>query len=149
MTAARRPYNDSLQIMSHCLRKSVIGMYLLWWCHLEMLRIPGIDNCSQPHKNSMISTLQWRHNGRDSVSNHQPRKCLLSRLIRRRSKKTSKLRVTDLCVGNSTETGEFPAQMASNAKNVSIWWRHHEKLHYLPAIVLFVGVRMTLGGSSV
>ena len=24
-------------------------------------------------------------------------------------------------------TGEFPAQMASNAENVSIWWRHHEK----------------------
>ena len=23
-------------------------------------------------------------------------------------------------------TGEFPAQMASNAENVSIWWRHHE-----------------------
>ena len=23
------------------------------------------------------------------------------------------------------ETGEFPAQMASNADNVSIWWRHH------------------------
>ena len=22
--------------------------------------------------------------------------------------------------------GEFPAQMASNAENVSIWWRHHE-----------------------
>ena len=24
----------------------------------------------------------------------------------------------------SFETGEFPAQMASNAENVSIWWRH-------------------------
>ena len=24
-------------------------------------------------------------------------------------------------------TGEFPAQMASNAENASIWWRHHEK----------------------
>ena len=24
-------------------------------------------------------------------------------------------------------TGEFPAQMASNAENVSIWWRHHDK----------------------
>ena len=24
--------------------------------------------------------------------------------------------------------GEFPAQMASNAENVSIWWRHHELL---------------------
>ena len=23
-------------------------------------------------------------------------------------------------------TGEFPAQMGSNAVNVSIWWRHHE-----------------------
>ena len=29
-------------------------------------------------------------------------------------------------VGNSPEAGEFPAQMASNAENVSIWWRHHE-----------------------
>ena len=25
----------------------------------------------------------------------------------------------------SPGTGEFPAQMASNAENVSIWWRHH------------------------
>ena len=25
-----------------------------------------------------------------------------------------------------TGTGKFPAQMASNAENVSIWWRHHE-----------------------
>ena len=51
--------------------------------------------------------------------------CLLNRSFGRRSKKTSKLRVTGLCVGNSPETGEFPAQMASNAENVSIWWRHH------------------------
>ena len=43
----------------------------------------------------------------------------------RRSKKTSKLRVTGLCAGNSPGTGEFPTQRASNAKNVSIWWRHH------------------------
>ena len=69
--------------------------------------------------------LLWRHNGRDSVSNHQPHDCLFNCLFRRRSKKTSKLRVTGLCVGNSPGTGEFPAQMASNAENVSIWWRHH------------------------
>ena len=41
------------------------------------------------------------------------------------SKKTSKLRVTGLCAGNSPGTSEFPAQMASYAENVSIWWRHH------------------------
>ena len=39
--------------------------------------------------------------------------------------KTSKLRVTGLCAGNSPVTDEFPAQKASNAENVSIWWRHH------------------------
>ena len=72
------------------------------------------------------NTLRWRHNERDSVSNHQPRDGLLNCLFRRRSKKTSKLRVTGLCVGNSPGTGEFPAQMASNAENVSIWWRHHD-----------------------
>ena len=77
-------------------------------------------------------SLHWRHNGRDSVSNHQPYDCLLNRLFRRRSKKTWKLRVIGLCVGNSPGTGEFPAQMASNAENASIWWRHHafKKLPY-------------------
>ena len=51
--------------------------------------------------------------------------CLLKLLFRCRSKKTSNLRVTDLCVGNSPVTGGFPTQMASNAGNVSIRWRHH------------------------
>ena len=70
------------------------------------------------------NALQWHHNGRDSISNHQSRECLLSRLIRRRSKKTSKLHVTGLCAGNSPETGEFPAKRTSNVENVSIWWHH-------------------------
>ena len=37
--------------------------------------------------------------------------------------------VTGLCEGNSPVTGEFPTQRASNAENVSIWWRHHEYFH--------------------
>ena len=69
--------------------------------------------------------LQWRHDGRDGVLNHQPHHCLFNRWFRRRPRKTSKLRVTGLCAGNSPVTGEFPAQRASNAENVSIWWRHH------------------------
>ena len=69
--------------------------------------------------------LHWRHNGHYNVSNHQPHDCLLNRLFRRRSKENIKLCVTGLCARNSLETGEFPAQMASNAENVSIWWRHH------------------------
>ena len=73
----------------------------------------------------IIHSLHWRHNGRDGVSNHQPYHYLLYRIFRRRSKKTSKFRVTGLCAVNSPVTGEFPAQMVSNAENASIWWRHH------------------------
>ena len=81
-------------------------IHVIFWCNIDW-------------------SLQWRRNGRDSVSNHQPQHCLLSRVFRRRSKKTSKLRVTGLCVGNSPVTDEFPAQRASNTENASIWWRHH------------------------
>ena len=45
--------------------------------------------------------LYWRHKDHGGVSNHQPRGCLLNRLFRCRWKKTSKLRVTGLCAGNS------------------------------------------------
>ena len=74
-----------------------------------------------------LSTLQWRHNGHDGVSNHQPHHCLLNLLSGRGSKKTSKVRVIRLCMGNSSGTGEFPTQMVSNAENASIWWRHRER----------------------
>ena len=40
-----------------------------------------------------------------------------------------KFRVTGPCARNSPVTGEFPAQRASNAENVYIWWRHHEVGH--------------------
>ena len=49
----------------------------------------------------LTSSLHWRHNDYDGVSNHQSHGCLLNRLFRRRSKKTSKIRVTGLCAGNS------------------------------------------------
>ena len=79
------------------------------------------------HTGETYCALRWRHNDHSGVSNHQPHGCLPNRLFRRKSKKTSKLRVTGLCAGNSPGTGEFPAQMASYAENVSIWWRHQGK----------------------
>ena len=72
----------------------------------------------------LLKSLRWRHNGRDDVSNHQSHDCLPNHLFR--SKKTLQLHVTGLCAGNSPFTGEFPAQRASNAENISIWLRHHE-----------------------
>ena len=58
-------------------------------------------NCTSSLKSSSdkiilhdISSLQWRHNGCDGISNHQPDDYLLNCVFRRRSKKTSKLRLT-------------------------------------------------------
>ena len=73
----------------------------------------------------VTAPLQWRHNGRNGVSNYQPYDCLLNSLFRPRSKKTSKLCVTALCAVKSPVNGEFPAQMANNTEDFSIWWRHH------------------------
>ena len=56
-------------------------------------------------------TLQWRQYEHNGISNHQCLNCLLNHLFRCRSKKTSKLRVTGLCEGNSPVTGDFPAQL--------------------------------------
>ena len=44
------------------------------------------------------SSLRWRHNEFDGVSDHQPHDFLLNLLFGRRSKKTSKLHVTGLCI---------------------------------------------------
>ena len=81
-----------------------------------------VDNTQFTHSELAHSlhhqvSLGYRHNGPDSVSNHQPDDCLFNRLFRRRSKNTSKLRVTGLCAGISPGTGY--------TETVSIWWRHH------------------------
>ena len=43
--------------------------------------------------------------------------------------------VTGLCAGNSPGTDDFPAQMASNAENVSIWWRHHATRPFVQRLI--------------
>ena len=69
-------------------------------------------------------SLQWCRNEHYGVSNHLPKDCLLKRLFKPKSKKTSKLHITGLCEGNTLVTGEFPTQRASNAENFSISWCH-------------------------
>ena len=68
--------------------------------YLSLPEIPASDTKVLIHDFGHVS-LHWRHNDHGGVSNHQPRGCLLNRLFRRRWKKTSKLRVTDLCAGTS------------------------------------------------
>ena len=77
----------------------------IWW-RQHVLRKGLVMEKAFPCHDAIVAyhdlcTLRWRHNDSDGVSNHQPHDCLLNRLFGRISKKTSKLRVTGLCVGNS------------------------------------------------
>ena len=56
---------------------------------INLFPLPSV--CNSTRSPITFTPLQWRHNGRDGTSNHQPYDCLLNRLFRRRSKKTSKL----------------------------------------------------------
>ena len=78
-----------------------LGMWNnVYWKHCRHVKSIGrFQYPIRSHWITYLNSVRWRHNGRYGVSNHQPHDCLLNRLFRRRSKKTSKLRVTGLCAG--------------------------------------------------
>ena len=87
--------------------------------------------------NTMNSSLQWRHNWCDGVSNHQPHDCVLNRLFRHRSK----LRVTGRYVGNSPVTGEFSTMVADGpwafgAEHLRVQWWPDLCIYTWPALKL-------------
>ena len=96
------------------IKKLCIVPYLYIWC-------------------SYVRRLQWRHHEHDGVSNHQPHDCLLNHLFKVQIKENIKApRHWPLW----PMTDEFPAQRASNAENVSIWWRHHAQSYRQPTLLL-------------
>ena len=72
-------------------------------CNSSAIALELLQSCTKAWISwgrSEANSLQWHHNERDGISNHQPHHCLLNRLLRWRSKKTSKLRVKGLSEGN-------------------------------------------------
>ena len=47
-------------------------LYIVWW---EVWSMPAFSKSGVMPLFSLFNPLQWRHNGRDSVSNHQPHHC--------------------------------------------------------------------------
>ena len=98
----------------------------IWWELYEAFdshsqSINPIDSCSAC---IYAMTLQWRHN--DHGASQITSLALFTQpFIQTHIKENIKApRHWPLC-GEFTGTGEFPAQKASYAENVSIWWRHH------------------------
>ena len=138
--AHRSPFQYKSQIWSYWLfiikiRWSCYRLSFIMGIHIQVRRCLYVETvntwCDQRMYNRVMHQryirlwLKCRHNERECVSNHRGLDYLLSSSFSRRSKKTSKLRVTGLCEGNSPVTGEFPSQITRNAENVSIRWRHH------------------------
>ena len=88
----------------------IVAARLQIWLHLKIQLITVImwSICAETQQ-------EGRPRHYCDISNHQAHDCLLNR-FRRRRKKTSKLRVTGLCAGNSPVTFEFSAQRASYAE---------------------------------
>ena len=68
------------------------------WRNFVPPKVEKLTRLSEVTFLNISLSLQWRHDERDGVSNHQPHDCLLMQPF---IKKTSKLRVTGLCAGNS------------------------------------------------
>ena len=98
-------------------------MYLCIYGHLGSCSSSMADPPLNPHAIQIYPYFpsQWRHNGRKSVSNHQPHNCVLNCLFRRRSKKITR-----------------------NAENVSIWWRHHDSWKHILQCLPLVGRGISL-----
>ena len=104
------------------------------WAKYDYVNLNNIHEWFNPSLNTMMLTyfINWYsvflcHNYNDVIMGTMASQITSLTIVcsvvhsMRRSNKTSKLRVTGLCV-----TGEFPAQRASNAENVSLRWRNHD-----------------------
>ena len=84
----------------------------------------GLRNHWTDHRRvpwDVATTLQWRHDEPEGVSNHHRLDCLLNRLIRQLKGNIKAPHHWPLWGESSA-----PLKRASSAENVSIWWRHHE-----------------------
>ena len=98
---------------------------------------------TSPFVHVAVCTLQWRHNERHWVSNHRHFDCILIACS------GADQRIHQHSALLAFVTGEFPAQKASNAENVSIWWRHQAQLEWRKFYVFCIsGKRMPNSGCA-
>ena len=88
LTGLFKNHYSELQYQLSCIREIPRR-----WDEIVLVMKPPSVNSSAVLP-SIPGTLHWRHNDHNGVSNQQPHGCLLNRLLRRRSKKASKFRVT-------------------------------------------------------
>ena len=108
----------------------IIFDYILWWwplCRLAFFPfVMSSLSASVLYGNETNKWFVW-HCSDVIMCAMVPQGTLFAQrfVFRRRSKKTSKPRVTGVCQGKPLLTDGFPSQRASSAKNISVWWCQH------------------------
>ena len=139
---AQRPVTWSFDVFFDlCLNKRLRKQSWGWWfetlsrplwrhCNVSLnelnFKVPHIyAPVSEIHRLASVHcitmTLWW---ARWRLKSPASRLCTQP-FVQAQNKESIKLRVTGFCEGNPPVAGEIPAQRASNAEIVSIWWRHH------------------------
>ena len=117
-----------MQYLYNMLVSSITRITSYWYSFYHASNTCRLARTDHSGLHKTFKSLQWRHNGRDDISNHQPHDCLLNRLFNAQIKETSKLCVTGLCEENSPVTGEFPTQRPVTRKMfpfddvIMQWW---------------------------
>ena len=110
----------------------LVGIMITPWA-----MIPNVDHIAFFHQGCLHKPLQWRHNERDGVSNHQPHHCLLKSLFRCKSKNIKAPRHWPF-----TGLHRWPVNSPHKLSLTRIffnWWRHHAGCIYLHYTGYFTG----------
>ena len=129
------------------LRSSVTGAEFTW--KLNQMASKSDRHQLDPDPTVDVkSPLRWHHNGHDGVSNHQPHEYLLNCLFRRRSKKTSKPRVTGPLCGEFTGNRWIPRtngqwrgkcfHLMTSSCNVKISWQIRCNNEYVAFVLRYI-----------
>ena len=94
------------------------------WIYCLDRRDTGHDHPDWDAGLKQQAALQWRHNGHDGVSNHQPQDCFSSVYSGADKRKHQSSESLAFVRGIHRWPVNSPH---SNAENVSIWCRHHEE----------------------
>ena len=114
-----------------------------WICIRSLTVRPGIPRpinipCGRSIRRAWpANSLQWRHNGRDGVSNYQSHDCLLNRLFKAQKKKNQSSASLAFVRGihrwplNSPHKGPIARKMFPFDDVIMSWWRHGTHIIFL------------------
>ena len=91
-----------------------------------------------------IYSLQWRYDEHDGISNRRFLDCLFKQFFKRRSKKTPKLLIINLCEWNPPVSGEFPSRRKCFHLITSSCYKNFHSIRNIVILFGFGSITLTI-----